>query len=110
MAVSALCLGAVVLLAAVVSGYAASVVLLRTGSGWSVFADSVLAGLTPPLLAVLAAKLLIPALLTGAISCSEGLSVTAAVTDVPVATRRALGRSVAVLMAVCGLLSVAYYS
>lgn len=110
LAVSVLGLAAVFLLAAVGGGYAGSALLLREDAGWSVFADSVLAGLTPPLGAVVLAKLLVPALVTGAIACSEGLAVSTAITEVPVATRRALARSVAVLLAVCGLLSVAYYS
>ena len=110
MAVSVLSLAVVFFLVAVGGGHLASVILLRQDAGWFVFADSVLAGLTPTLWAALLAKLLVPALLTGMISCSEGLAVSTAITDVPIATRRALARSVAVLLAVCGLLSVAYYS
>ena len=44
-------------------------------------------------LALVPIKTIIPALLSGAICCTEGLSVSNAITDVPIATTRSLQRS-----------------
>ena len=97
------------ILGSFVSGYIFGF-FLQVGSGTPArFMDSVFQAMTPGTVASLAAKTLIPGLLTGTICCLEGLSVLGAATEVPQAATRAVVKSMIALLLVSAVASVLTY-
>jgi phospholipid/cholesterol/gamma-HCH transport system permease protein len=92
--ISVACLTVVFIVASLTSGYLCGVIIGVNPGPPLQFSDSVLraSALTDVLNVVL--KTVAPALLTGAICCTEGLSVGHSTTEVPGATARALSRAV----------------
>ena len=109
MMISVFSLTVVFVVVAFVSGYVSGVLMGANTGTPGLFALSVMGAVTPADVFSLLAKTLIPGLLTGAICCSEGLGVGAAVTEVPQATTRGLVRSVGALFLVSALISLLFY-
>jgi phospholipid/cholesterol/gamma-HCH transport system permease protein len=108
-AVSVFCLTIVFYVVSFVSGFLSGSLLgVHTGSPRA-FIDSVLGALKPADVFNLLAKTIIPGLLTGAICCTEGLSVRGAITEVPQAATRGLVRSVATLFITSAIVSLLMY-
>jgi len=109
MMLSIFCLTIVFVVVSFVGGYLAGVLIgIQTGTP-GMFMDSVIGSVTPKDVFGLLAKTMIPGLVTGAICCTEGLSIGKAVTEVPQATTRALVRSVGALFVVSALVSLLIY-
>ena len=90
-------------------GYLFSFVLGLRVAAPGVFLAQVLRALQPKDMLNLLLTGLVPALLTTLICCSEGMSVPMTSTAVPVATGRALSRSVAVLFLISAPVTVLTY-
>ena len=108
-AVSTFCLTIVFIFVAFASGYffAAS-----TGNGSRdllLFADTVSRAVQPKDVLNIVAKSVLPALFAGASCCIGGLGVVKSVTDIPLATERALTRSVAGLFVISAVISLLTY-
>jgi phospholipid/cholesterol/gamma-HCH transport system permease protein len=97
MAVSAFCLTVIFVIAAFASGFGFAAIIAQTSPDPSVFLNSVFKAVRPFDAIGLLAKCLLPALLTGVICATEGLGVEGGVTAVPLATKRALARSLGAL-------------
>ena len=110
MGISVLCLTVVFLLVAFTSGYVASVVIGVQPAGPLAFTNSVLGAIEMRDLVILGGKIMIPAMLTGAICCREGLSVAPIPTEVPKATMRALSRAGTTLFVSSLILSFLRYA
>lgn len=108
-ALSVFCLTVVFIVVSFVSGYLSGLLLGANPGDVRLFSNSVFRAVTPADVVNLIAKTLIPGLVTGAVCCTEGLSVSTAVTEVPQATTRALVRSVAALFIISALVSVLTY-
>ncbi len=109
MMLSVFSLTVVFIVVAFASGFVSGVLMGANTGTPALFADSVMGAVTPADVFSLLAKTLIPGLLTGAICCTEGMSIEGAVTEVPQATTRSLVRSVAALFIVSALISVFVY-
>ena len=109
MVVSTFCLTLLFIMFSFVSGYLFSVALGLGVAAPGIFLDQVLRAFEPVDMLNLLVTGLFPAFLTSIICCSEGLNVPAVSTAVPVATRRALSYSVAVLFLILVLSSVLTY-
>ncbi|MHC4536459.1 MAG: MlaE family ABC transporter permease [Planctomycetota bacterium] len=107
--ISAFCLTLLFIVFSFVSGYLFSSILGLRMLPPSLFLDHVLRAFQSEDVLNLLFNSLIPPLLTGAICCLEGLTVPQASTAVPVATRRALSRSVVCLFLVSVPASVLTY-
>jgi phospholipid/cholesterol/gamma-HCH transport system permease protein len=105
-ALSVFALNAVFTVVSLTSGYAASIFLAETIVDPAAFVRSIVLAIGPLDFAVLAAKCLLPGLVTGAVCCREGLGVGVAMTEVPQAATRAVVRSVAALFVITAVLSV----
>jgi phospholipid/cholesterol/gamma-HCH transport system permease protein len=108
-AVSTFCLTIVFIFVAFASGYffAAS-----TGNGSRdllLFVDSVSGAVQPKDVFNILAKSILPALFAGASCCIGGLGVGISVTEIPLATQRALTRSVAGLFVISAAISLLTY-
>jgi len=109
MMISVFCLTVIFIVVALSSGFLVGVLMgANTGTPW-LFVNSVMSALTPADVFALLAKTVLPGLLTGAICCTEGMSVGDAVTEVPQATSRSLVRSVRVLFLVSAVVSLGVY-
>jgi phospholipid/cholesterol/gamma-HCH transport system permease protein len=108
-ALSVFCLTVVFIVVSFVSGYLSGLLLGANPGNIRLFASSVFRAVTPADVVNLIAKTFIPGLMTGAICCTEGLSVGTAVTEVPQATTRAVVRSVAALFIISALVSLLTY-
>lgn len=108
-ALSVFCLTVVFVLVSFLTGYAASLAITPSPGGLALFVDSVARAIAPRDIGNLAAKTLIPGLLTGLICSMEGLSVRGALTDVPQAATRGVVRSVAALFMISIIVSVLTY-
>jgi phospholipid/cholesterol/gamma-HCH transport system permease protein len=97
LAASAFCLTVIFVVAAFASGFGFGAVIGHTNSEPSLFITSVFKAVRPFDAIGLHVKCLLPALLTGVICCTEGLSVGSSVTDVPLAVKKALARSLGAL-------------
>lgn len=106
LAVSALCLTVIFVVVAFASGCAFGGFLGLANMDPVVFLNSVFQALNHYNALNIMLKSLLPALLTGAICCTEGLSVGTAVTEVPQATNRALARSLAALFITSAAISL----
>jgi len=109
LAVSAFCLTAIFVLVAFASGYAFGSLLGLANAGPAVFLNSVFKALNPNDALNMILKSLLPALLTGVICCTEGLSAGSAVTEVPLAAKRAMTRSLAALFIASAVISLLTY-
>ena len=109
MAISIFCLTIIFIVGSFVSGYFSGLLLGASVGRPSLFTMSVFRAVQPADVFNLLAKTFIPGLMTGAICCAEGLSVSAAVTEVPQATSRALVRSVGALFVISALVSLLTY-
>jgi phospholipid/cholesterol/gamma-HCH transport system permease protein len=109
LAVSALCLTVIFVLVAFASGYAFGGFLGLAGADPGVFLNSVFKALSPDDTLSIILKCLLPALLTGVICCTEGLSAGRAITEVPQAVNRALARSLAALFITSAAISFLTY-
>jgi phospholipid/cholesterol/gamma-HCH transport system permease protein len=109
MAVSALCLTVIFILAAFASGYGFGVFIGQANVDPRMFLNGLFKAVHPFDGIGFLVKCLLPALLTGVICSTEGLSVEGGVTGVPLATKRALARSLGVLFAISALTSLLTY-
>jgi phospholipid/cholesterol/gamma-HCH transport system permease protein len=97
MALSALCLTVIFVVGAFVSGFGFGALIGQSSSNPSVFINSVFKAAHPFDGIGLLVKCLVPALLTGVICCMDGLNAHGGVTDVPIAVKKALARSLGAL-------------
>ncbi len=109
MMISIFCLTIVFIVVAFASGFVSGALMGASTGTPLMFIDSVMGALTPADVFSLLAKTMIPGLVTGAICCTEGISIEGAVTEVPQATTRALVRSVGALFVVSALVSILIY-
>ncbi len=109
MAVSVFCLTVIFVAVALVSGYVVGLAVGATNMSPLGFADTVLAGLSQADVWNLLIKSLGSGLLTGAICCTEGLSVGSSITEVPQAATRAVMRSITALFVTSALVSAITY-
>ena len=110
MAVSAFCLTVIFVVVAFASGFGFGAIIGQTNPDPSVFTMSVFKAVRPFDAIGLLVKCLLPALLTGVICCSEGLSVEGGVTDVPLAVKKALARSLGALFLTSVVVSFLSYT
>ena len=108
-AVSALCLTVVFILVAFVSGYLFGAWLGTGSRNFWYFTDTVVHAIRPHDAIGILAKSILPALFTGASCCIGGLALGGAVTELPLATQRALTRSVAGLFVISAVVSLLTY-
>ncbi len=108
-AVSVFCLTIVFIVVSFISGYLSGLVMGANPASPGLFIESVFKAVQPADVFNLIAKTLVPGLLTGVICCTEGLSVQAAITEVPQASTRAVVRSVTALFLASALVSVFTY-
>ena len=109
MAASAFCLTVVFVAVAFASGYGFGAFVGQTNEDPAVFLNSVLKALHPLDSIGFLVKCVLPALLTAVICSTEGLSVQGGATQVPLAVKRALARSLAALVIVSALVSLLSY-
>lgn len=109
MAVSAFCLTVIFVLVAFASGYGFGAFVGQTNEDPAVFLNSVFKAVRPFDAIGFLVKCLLPALLTAVICCTEGLSVEGGVTQVPLAAKRALARSLAALFITSAVVSLLTY-
>jgi phospholipid/cholesterol/gamma-HCH transport system permease protein len=108
-AISIFCLTVIFVAVAFLSGFASGLLLGAQTGGPGVFVDSVFSSMTQADVLNLLLKSFVPGLLTGAICCTEGLSVKGAVTEIPQAATRALVRSTVALFVTSALISLVTY-
>jgi phospholipid/cholesterol/gamma-HCH transport system permease protein len=110
MALSAFCLTVIFVLVAFASGFVFGGFMGQANPDPMVFVNSVFKAVHPFDAIGLLAKCLLPALLTAVICSTQGLSVEGGVTEVPLATKRALARSLGALFLTSAVVSVLTYS
>jgi phospholipid/cholesterol/gamma-HCH transport system permease protein len=110
MAVSAICLTVIFVLVAFASGYGFGVFIGQANADPTVFVNGVFKAVHPGDGFGFLVKCLLPALLTGVICSTEGLSAEGGVTEVPLATKRALARSLAALFITSAAVSLLVYA
>jgi phospholipid/cholesterol/gamma-HCH transport system permease protein len=110
MALSAFCLTIIFVLAAFASGYGFSALFGGINMVPEVFLNSVFKAVHPLDAIGFLVKCILPAVLTGVICSTEGLSVEGGVTQVPLAAKRALARSLFALFATSTTVSLVTYS
>ena len=110
MAVSAFCLTVIFVFVAFASGYGFSVFFGHANVNPSVFLTTVFKAVHPFDAIGFLVKCLLPALLSGVICSTEGLSVEGGVTQVPVAAKRARARSLFALFLTSVIVSLLAYS
>ena len=110
MAVSAFCLTVIFIVIAFASGFTFGSFFGLTNPDPSVFLNSVFKAVHPFDAFGLLVKCLVPALLTGIICATDGLSVNGGVTDVPSAVKKALARSLGALFITSVIVSFLTYS
>jgi phospholipid/cholesterol/gamma-HCH transport system permease protein len=110
MAAAAFCLAVIFVFVSFASGYGFGVLVGRSNLDPAVFLNSVFKAMHPFDAIGFLVKCLLPALLTGVICCTEGLSVEGGMKQTPLATRRALARSLFVLFLVSAVVSLLAYS
>jgi phospholipid/cholesterol/gamma-HCH transport system permease protein len=109
MAVSAFCLTVIFVLVAFASGFGFGAFIGQTNPDPSVFLNSVFKAVHPFDAIGLLVKCFLPALLTAVICSTAGLSVTAGPTEVPLAAKGALARSLGALFLVSAVVSILTY-
>ena len=110
MAVSAFCLTMIFVLVAFASGYGFGALVGQANADPVVFLNSVFKAVHPFDAIGFLVKCLLPALLTGVICSTEGLSVEGGVTQLPLAAKRALARSLGALFLTSAVVSLLAYS
>ena len=110
MAVSAFCLTVIFVLVAFASGYGFGALVGQANADPVVFLNSVFKAVHPFDAIGFLVKCLLPALLTGVICSTEGLSVEGGVTQLPLAAKRALARSLGALFLTSAVVSLLAYS
>jgi phospholipid/cholesterol/gamma-HCH transport system permease protein len=110
MAVAAFCLTVIFVLVAFASGYGFGAFAGQANAAPSVFLDSVFKAVHPFDAIAFLINCLLPAMLTAVICSTEGLSVEGGVTEVPLATTRALARSLGALFVTSAVVSLLAYS
>ncbi|HUD46367.1 MAG TPA: ABC transporter permease [Candidatus Baltobacteraceae bacterium] len=110
MALSAFCLTIIFVLAAFASGYGFSALFGGINMVPEVFLNSVFKAVHPLDAIGFLVKCILPAVLTGVICSTEGLSVEGGVTQVPLAAKRALARSLFALFVTSTVVSLLTYS
>jgi phospholipid/cholesterol/gamma-HCH transport system permease protein len=110
MALSAFCLTVIFVLTAFASGYGFSILFGKVNMVPEVFLNSVFKAVHPLDAIGFLVKCLLPALLTGVICCTEGLSVEGGMPQVPLAAKRALARSLFALFLTSTIVSLLTYS
>ena len=110
MALSAFCLTVIFVLVAFASGFGLGAFVGQTTSDPSVFINSVFKAVHPFDGIGLLVKCLLPAMFTAIICSTEGLGAEGGVTDVPLAAKRALARSLGALFLTSAVVSVLTYS
>ncbi len=73
------------------------------------FLASVFKSIRPVDVVNILTKSILPAMVTSAICSTEGLGVVATLTDVPLATKRSLGRSLLALFVITAVISLLTY-
>ena len=109
MAVSTFCLTIVFILVAFSSGYLFAAWMGKGSRDLFLFADTVSSAVQLKDIFNILAKSILPALFASASCCIGGLGVGGAVTEIPLATQRALTRSVAGLFVISALVSLLTY-
>jgi phospholipid/cholesterol/gamma-HCH transport system permease protein len=109
MAVSAFCLTVIFVIGAFASGFGFGAAMGAANPDPAVFINSVFKAINPFDGIGLLVKCIVPALLTSIICCTEGLAIVGGVTEVPLATRRALARSLGFLFLISALISLLTY-
>ena len=107
--ISVFCLAIVFIVASFLSGFVSGLLLGVGRNSPDLFLRAVFGAITFSDVCNVLVKTLVSGLLTGAICCSEGLSVEGALTEVPQAAGRAVVKSVGALFAVSALVSVITY-
>jgi phospholipid/cholesterol/gamma-HCH transport system permease protein len=110
MVVSAFCLAVIFVVMAFASGFGFGTLTGQANPNPSVFINSVFRATHPFDAIGFLVKCLVPALLTSIICCSDGLSVHGGVTDVPLAVKKALARSLAALFVTSAVVSLLTYT
>lgn len=110
MAASAFCLTVIFVFVAFSCGYGFGAFLGRANMEPGVFLDTVFKAVHPFDAIGFLVKCLLPALLTGVICSTEGLSVEGGVTQVPLAAKHALARSLFTLFLTSAVVSLLTYS
>jgi phospholipid/cholesterol/gamma-HCH transport system permease protein len=110
MAISAFSLTVIFVAVAFGSGFAFGAIIGQTNPDPSLFTMSVFKAVRPFDSIGLLVKCLLPALLTGVICCTEGLSVEGGITDVPLAVKKALVRSLGALFLTSVVVSFLSYA
>lgn len=108
-ALSIFCLTIVFIVVSFGSGFICGTLLGLNTLEFGLFSDSVFGAIQKADVLNILAKTLVPGLVTGAICCTEGLSVGHAITEVPQAATRAVTRSTAALFVWSALVSVLSY-
>ena len=109
MAVSAFCLTVIFVMGAFASGFGFGAIIGAANPDPAVFINSVFKAINPFDGIGVLVKCILPALLTAAICCTEGLSIAGGVTEVPIAAQRALARSLGFLFLTSAMVSVLTY-
>jgi phospholipid/cholesterol/gamma-HCH transport system permease protein len=109
MAVSAFCLTVIFVLVAFASGYGFGVLIGQANIDPAGFLGAVFKAIHPGDGLGFLVKCLLPALLTGVICSTEGLSAEGGVTEVPLAAKRALARSLGALFITSAVVSLLIY-
>jgi phospholipid/cholesterol/gamma-HCH transport system permease protein len=108
-AVSAFCLTIVFIFVAFASGYFFAASTGKGSRDLLLFVDTVSRAVQPKDVFNILAKSVLPALFAGASCCIGGLGVGKSVTEIPLATQRALTRSVAGLFIISAVISLLTY-
>lgn len=104
--VSVLCLTIAFVSVALLGGYLFSLLLDIRTLPRRPFAESIFLSMPPEDILLFGARTLLPGLVTGAICCTQGLSIEPVVTAVPQASTRAMVRSVSALFIVSVLITL----
>lgn len=110
LALCVLCLTVVFVVVSFATGYFCGALLGTGPDSPGIFARSVFRGMAPGDFYNLAAKTLIPGLMSAVIACIEGLSVEGVATDIPQAVTRTVVRSTMALLIVSVIVSVLTYA
>jgi phospholipid/cholesterol/gamma-HCH transport system permease protein len=109
MAVSTFLLTFVFTITALISGFAVTALLGKGSGDFMLFADSVSRAVRLREVVSIAGKSILPALFAGVFCCCGGLGVTGTVKAIPLATQRALTRSIAGLFIIYSVISFLGY-
>ncbi len=108
-AISVFCLTIIFITVTLITGFVVGLLFGANIGGPGQYVDSIMQAFQPADVMNVLIKTLVPGLLTGAICCTEGLSIKGAVTEVPQATTRSVVRSVTALFIVSALVSLLTY-